>query len=322
MERICIFGAGAIGGYVAAKLGAAGRDVTIVARKPQVDAVAANGLRLITPTGEIHARVRATDDPSSLPRQDLVITTAKAHALPSAARDLATLSGPETAIVYVVNGIPWWYHHGRAAGGRGSTIERLDPGGHLWCDVGVGKAVGGVIYSSNEVIAPGVVRNTTADNRLILGEPSGEAGARLAGIVEWLRPAGTEATGDIRREVWRKLLGNMAGSPIGCLTRLPGNRLLADPALRDIYRALYAEGIATAAGVGVALDNDVEDRIRRMSGNPHRSSMLQDFEAGRPLEVDAQLLAVQDLAREAGVATPTLDLLVTLLLAAAAARPS
>lgn len=320
MDRICVFGAGAIGGHIAAKLGAAGIDVSTVARRSTVEAVRRSGLKLRSQGGELTAHVTATDDPYELPPQDLVITTAKAHGLPPAVDALAHLTGGKAPVVYVANGIPWWYRYRGTGDGDGGTVARLDPEGGLWSKVGARSAVGGVIYSSNSVTAPGVIEHLGADHRLILGEPDHTLSPRLAAIVDRLAPAGAEATAEIRTEVWRKLLVNLASSPIGALTRLSADRIAADPRLRPIYLGLYREGLAVAAAQGIQLPDDGEARLERMGRTSHRSSMLQDMEAGRPLETDAQLSAVQDLAREVGVPTPTLDTLLGLLLAAAAAR--
>lgn len=321
MDRICVFGAGAIGGHIAAKLGVSGIDVSIIARPSTVEAVRRDGLKLVSQGAEIVAPVNATDDPSELPAQDLVITTAKAHGLPSAAAGLAHLTGGRAPVVYVANGIPWWYRYRGNGSTHDGAVARLDPEGGLWSRVGPQSAIGGVIYSSNSVIAPGVIEHLGTDHRLILGEPDHTLSPRLDAIVAKLAPAGGEATAEIRTEVWRKLLVNLANSPIGALTRLGGDRIAADPRLRPIYLDLYREGLAVAAAQGIQLPDDAEARFERMGRTSHRSSMLQDMEAGRPLETDAQLGAVQDLAREAGVPTPTLDIVLGLLLAAAAARP-
>lgn len=320
MEKICILGAGAIGGHIAAKLGAAGVDVSIVARPATVEAVRRDGLKLRSQGVEIVAPVTATDSAHDLPPQDLIITTAKAHALSAAADALTHLTGGAAPVVYVANGIPWWYRY-RGTGAEGAgPLTRLDPDGSLWGKVGPKSAIGGVIYSSNTVTAPGVIEHAGTDHRLILGEPDKTRSERLDAIVARLAPAGAQATDEIRTEVWRKLLSNLASSPIGALARLSGDRIAADPRLRPVYLGLYREGLAVAAAEGIQLPDDSEARLQRMAQTSHRSSMLQDMDAGRPLETDAQLSAVQDLAREAGVPTPTLDVLLPLLLAAAAGR--
>lgn len=319
--KICIFGAGAIGGHLAAKLARAGADVSIIARGPFVEAVRRQGLRLISPTGDFTVAVKAAVDPAELPPQDLVISTAKAHSLPPAVDVLHTLARGDTPIVYVLNGIPWWYFYRNTIGKPERTIDRLDPHGELWNGVGVERAIGGVAYSSNEVIEPGTVRNTS-NNRFVFGEPGGDRSPRLEAILAAVSSAdiGGEATDDIRTEVWRKLLGNMATSPLGCITRMTTNEIVENDGLRSLFGDLIAEGIAVAAAYGVRLQANLADRYERMKQVRHRTSMLQDLEAGRKLEVDAQLLTVQDFARAAGVPTPTLDILVKLLLAVAEER--
>lgn len=317
--RICIFGAGAIGGHLAAKLARSGAQVSLIARRPHVEAIRSRGLRLISETEDFSVEVTASHDPAELPPQDLIVTTAKAHALPAAAQDLKALAGADTPILYVVNGIPWWYFHRNPIGRPEQTMVRLDPQAQLWNDVGVERAIGGVIYSSNEVVEPGVIRNGSRDNRLIIGEPDGASSQRLAALEEIFRKAqlDTRASPDIRKEVWLKLLGNLASSTIGCLTGLASDGIGADDGLRRLYVQVLEEGTRVAAALGVSIAADAEARFRRMKDIGHKSSMLQDLEAGRPLEADAQLLAVQDFARSFGVNTPTLDILIDLLLAKA-----
>lgn len=313
--RITVFGAGAIGGHLAARLAHAGLDVSVVARGAQLEAIQKNGLRFINPVQDFTVRVRARDSAAALGPQDLVISTVKAHSLPAATDSLRALLGPDTPVIYAVNGIPWWYFHKAQGAQAGQQLPRLDPGARLWNDVGVDRAIGCVVQSANEVTAPGVVENRSADNRFILGEPAGDVSPRLARIVEVLQRAVPEiqATADIRHEIWSKLLLNMSTSPLACLTLSTGRTIATEPALQDLFRRTMAEGAQVASALGVAVATDFEARFVRMRRQSHRSSMLQDLLAGRPLEIDGQLAAVQDVARSLGVATPTFDLLLALL---------
>jgi 2-dehydropantoate 2-reductase len=315
--RICIFGAGAVGGHMAAKLARAGADVCVVARGPHLEAIRANGLRLITPSEEFAVRLRASADARDLGRQDVVISTLKANSLPGAVDAMLPLLGPDTPVVFAVNGIPWWYFHGMPADGDRTLprLERLDPEGSLRHRLGVARAVGCVISSPNEVVEPGVVHNKHDNNRFMLGEPDGSISPRLASIEKALRPGlpGVALTQRIREEIWSKLMLNLTTSPLACLTDHAAAGFMQSPDLRILFHHLVAEGRAVAQAWGIPLALDADELAERLSSSQHIPSMLKDLRAGRPIEIDAQLAAPRDLGRHAGVATPWLDVMVALL---------
>lgn len=338
--RLCVFGAGAVGGYLAARLLGSGRhEVSVVARGEQLRAIAANGLTLITPDETLVVRpAQFTDRATTLPPQDVVFVTLKAHALPSAAMDIAALLAPAGVAVFLNNGIPWWWHY-RGPADAGVPLPLLDPAGALWTAVGPGRVLGGVVYSANEVLRPGVVQHT-ANNRWLLGEPGGGLSERLQRITDVLRDAAlnAEAVSDIRTEVWAKLLRNAPMNALCALTRLSVNQLAFEPALLGLYEAVIDEVAAVAMAGGM----DLSDRIAVAKAAPRlgaavdgrvaaviRPSMLQDTVIGRRMEVEPILGQVQALARAGGIACPVIDLLLPLLrgldrsadLTAACARP-
>lgn len=320
MNKVCIFGAGAVGGYMAAHLARAGVDVSVVARGEHLAAIRRDGLRLIGHDGEFTVRVAASDRPADLGPQDLVISTLKAHGLPPAASSMRALLGPDTPVVFAVNGIPWWYLANLRGGAPAAS--RLDPDGTLAREVGLERTLGCVIRSPNEVVAPGVVRNNSRASSFVVGEPGGALSPRLEQVAALMRRGlpGAAATGDIGREIWGKLLLNVPSSLLSSLTHSPSSALFADPATRELYARLAREACAVAARHGVAMAFDLEGQVAATGSNPHPPSMLQDLLAGRPLELDAQLFAVQDLARSAGVDTPMLDVMLALLAHRAQAR--
>ncbi len=314
--KICVYGAGAIGGHLAARLARAGADVSVVVRGRHLDAIRTGGLRFKGPAGEFTVKVAASDNPPDLGPQDVVIAAVKAHGLPAIANSIQPLLRADTPVVYAINGIPWWYFHHHTGPARDRRLARLDPGGVLWDKVGVDRTIGCVVLSANAVPEPGLVHNLTAVNRYALGETDNSISPRLKAIAEVMSQAGIEApvSTDIRREVWLKLVGNFAGSPLSSLTGSTAEQFSTSPDLVPIYRQLFAECMAVAAAYGVKLDLDVEERLTQTAqAGPHRASMLQDLEAGRPMELDGQLVAVQDFARAANVPTPAADIVIGLL---------
>ena len=315
--RICVFGAGAVGSFLAARLGHAGFDVSAVARGAQLAALKDRGVRLEEAAGVIETPVRASADPADLGPQDVVVFTTKAHSLKEAALSATPLIGPETALVFAQNGIPWWYAHGFAAPGVAEgPIALLDPDGAIWNGFGPERAVGAVIHSPNTIVAPGVVRNAaTRPIALPLGEPKGGARDMTRRFAEALEAAGVRAPvlNDIRHEVWSKLILNVAGAPGCVLTCATVRGSLEDPGMREVARKAMEETVAVAAAHGFHLDVDIEGATDPARRPDHKSSMLQDLEAGRQMEVDPIVGCVVAFARAAGVATPTLDVLLPLL---------
>ena len=322
--KICVFGAGAVGGFVAAHLLRAGRhEVALVARGAHLEAIRARGLTLRTAKEEFTVRTHAaTDTPRSLPPQDLVIVTLKAQSQPAAAADVAALLAPGATAVFASNGIPWWWTY-RGADAPGKPLPLLDPDAQLWSRVGPTRTIGCVIFSANEVVEPGVVQHST-NNRFLLGEPDGRLSARVQAIAQTLKEGGVggEATADIRRWVWTKLLRNAPVNPLCALTRLPVNALADDPQLLGLYNAVIDELAALAAAQGTDLSaelpaaREVARKGPSIDGSAPRAikpSMLQDAIAGRSLEVEAILGQLHEFGRESGVATPAIDTLLPLL---------
>ena len=316
--KVCIFGTGAIGGHLAVRLlDTQAAEVAVVARGATLQAIRARGLTLRSGNQEISVQVPlATDDPSTLPRQDLVVVTMKAPTLPAAAAAIARLIAPQGCALFVLNGIPWWWRHGLP--GAGGTLPLLDPDGALWNLVRPERVLGCVIQSPNDPVEPGVIVHT-GPNHMILGEPDDTASARLKAAADVFSRGGIEIrlADNTRREVWRKLVQNASGNALSALSRLALGRLGADPELSQLMVRLMREILAVAAALGWDLRTEIDtDQISQRGGarNPLvRSSMLRDVMEKRPLEVDAGLGQVQAFAREADVAVPTIDVLLPLL---------
>ncbi|MBK1658720.1 ketopantoate reductase family protein [Paracraurococcus ruber] len=316
--RVCVYGAGAIGGHIAARLARGGAEVSVIARGAHLRAIQAEGLAVEAADGTLRCRPRATDDPTTLGPQDAVIVTVKAPALPQVAAGIAPLLGPDTPVAFVMNGVPWWYLDRTPRDGR--RLPLLDPGDALRDSIGIPRSLGGVVYSAASVVAPGVVRALAPDSRVVLGELDGAMTPRLAALAQAIAAGGMhgDAVPDIRRAVWTKLLGNLTTGPLCLLGRCSMRDALAAPAVRDAALAIAREAMAVAAALGEPIGGDTpEGRIARSATLHHRPSILQDLEAGRPMEVEALFLAPLALAREAGVATPMLDLVVALAVQAA-----
>jgi 2-dehydropantoate 2-reductase len=314
--KVCVFGAGAVGGHAAARMIAAGvADVSVVARGPHLQAIRERGLTLKTEGGEINGRpVQAEDSASKLGPQDVVIIALKAHSQIAAASDIARLLGPSGVALFGMNGIPWWWRYGRDDAG---PLETVDPGGALWRTVGPERALGAVVNSSNQVVEPGVIVHTGA-KRWTIGEPGGAVTDRARRVAELFNAAGMEGvlTDDIRREVWRKLMTNISGNPLAALTRLTSSQVSSVKGLDDVAKALIAEALQVAKAEGSDLTGEItpDGLINPSRGRfGGKSSMLQDVEAGRALEVDALMTQVQAFAREHNIATPTIDTVRALL---------
>ena len=314
--KVCIFGVGAIGGNVGTRLAAArGSELSVVARGAQLKAIKERGLVLRTDDGEVRGRPAvATDDPATLPQQDLVVVTLKANALPDAAEAIARLIAPGGCALFLNNGIPWWWPHGLKD--AGSTLALIDPAGRLWTRVRPERALGCVIYGPSDVIEPGVVLHP-GGSRWVMGEPDGTMSARLDGAIQLFKSAGlkAEAATDIRREVWLKLVRNAPANSLAAITRLGLPEITADLALRPIAARIVRETLAVAAALGWDLHSEVDagQIVSRSAKGGPRLSMLQDVLQGRPIEVEVHLGQTQAFAREKGVPVPTIDTLLPLL---------
>ena len=313
--KICIFGAGAIGGYMGAKLAEAGADVSLVARGPHLAAMKANGLTLIEENGTKNLPVTVSDNPADLGPQDYVIVTLKAHSVPPVVDKMRPLIGPNTTIVSGVNGVPWWYFHKIGTDLEGTRLASVDPGDAQWNGFGPDNVLGCVVYPAAEVIEPGVIKHIEG-NRFSLGEPSGEKSERAMALSKALSAAGLKAPvrPKIRDEIWVKLWGNLSFNPISALTHATLDVLCTDPGTREVARNMMLEAQAIAETLGVKFPIDVDRRIQGGADvGAHRTSMLQDLDANRPMEIDALVGSVQELGRITGTPTPTIDTVLALV---------
>jgi 2-dehydropantoate 2-reductase len=312
--RICVFGAGAIGGYMGAKLAQAGADVSLVARGPHLAAMRERGLRLVEDGEEVTVPVTASKDPAELGPQDYVIVTLKAHSVPPVVDRMQPLLGPDTTVVSGVNGVPWWYFHKIGGPLEGTRLRSVDPGDAQWNGFGPDRVLGCVVYPAAEVAEPGVVRHIEG-NRFSLGEPDGSKSERAVALSNALSEAGLKAPvrPRLRDEIWVKLWGNLSFNPISALTHATLDVLCTDEGTRRVARDMMLEAQAIAEGLGVKFPIDVDRRIKGGAEvGAHRTSMLQDLEAGRPMEIDALLGSVQELGRLTEVPTPTIDTVLAL----------
>jgi 2-dehydropantoate 2-reductase len=312
--KICVFGAGAVGGHLAVRLARGGAEVSVVARGANLAAIRARGLTVHAADGIFEARPAASDDPAAFGVQDAVLVTTKAPALPSVAAAIAPLLGPQTPVVFVLNGIPWWYFFTHGGEHDGRRLPEIDPDDALFRSVGPARTVGGVVYSACDIVEPGVIHVGNPRSRLVIGEIDGMLSARAAAVGAVLDAGGMtgEVTSRIRDTVWLKLLMNLSTGPMAVLTLSPSKVLFTEPACVAAAQAVAAEVAAVAHAFGCPVDPARETRIAPGSGITHKPSILQDLEAGRPMEVAAMFEAPRVLARLAGVATPTLDLLASL----------
>jgi 2-dehydropantoate 2-reductase len=314
--KICIFGAGAIGGLLAARLVAAGVDVSIVARGPHLAAIREKGLTLVADDGAMSTvQVRASDDPAELGPQDYLFITLKAHSVPPVVPRMKPLIGEATTIVSGVNGVPWWYFYKSGGAYEGTRLHTVDPGNVQWDGFGPDRVLGCVVYPAAEVSEPGTIRHVEG-NRFSLGEPDGSKSERAARLSAALGAAGFKAPvrPRLRDEIWVKLWGNLSFNPISALTHATLVTLCTDPGTRDVARRMMLEAQEIAEKLGVGFPIDVERRIDGGAAvGAHRTSMLQDLEAGRPMEIDALVGSVQELGRITGTPTPTIDTVLALV---------
>ena len=306
MTSICVFGAGAIGGYLAARLEASGTPVTVVARGAHLQAMQAHGLRLVSDGEELVTRPRVADDPAAVGPQDYLFLTLKAHSLEPALGQLRPLIGPNTTIVAAINGVPWWYCYKLSGPYTDRIVRSVDPDGVLWRALPPAQTLGCIVYPAAEIAEPGVVTHTYGD-RFSLGEPDGSRSERAGRLSELMIKAGLKAPvrPRIRDELWVKLWGNMAFNPVSVLTTATLDAIIADPGTRATVRAMMLEGQAVAEGLGIRFAIDVDKRIGGAAEvGRHKTSMLQDLEKGRPLEIEALLGAVVEMGAWVDAPTP------------------
>lgn len=315
MTKICIYGAGAIGGYLGAQLALAGEDVTLIARGPHLAAMQANGVKLLIEGKERIAHPRCTADPAELEPQDYIFITLKAPSVPGIVEKLPPLMGPLTAIVSAVNGIPWWYFYQLPGPWENHQLDSIDPGGQQWRLIGPERAIGCVVYPAAEVTAPGVIQHVEG-NRFTLGEPNGEKSERTTRLSQILKQAGFKAPvrDNIRDDIWVKLWGNLAFNPLSALTTATLDVIASDPGTKAVARAMMEEAQTIGEKLGAHFRVNIDRRIAGAEAvGAHKTSMLQDLERGRSMEIDALVTVVQELGRLVEVPTPTIDVVLALV---------
>ena len=307
--KVCIYGAGAIGGYLGVQLAQAGADVSLVARGAHLAAMKANGLRLLIGDEERVVHPRCTDNPADLGPQDFIIICLKAHSITGVIDAMKPLIGSHTRIITAVNGIPYWYFYKHGGVYEKSMLESIAPGGRQWREFGPERAIGCIVYPATEIEAPGVIRHVYGD-RFPIGEPSGERSADVERLSALFVKAGLQAPvlDRIRDEIWLKLWGNVCLNPISALTHATLDVICSDPSTRALSKAIMLEAQTIAETFGAKLRVDVERRIEgaRKVG-AHKTSMLQDLERGRPMEIDPLVTVVQEMGRLTKTPTPSLD---------------
>ena len=313
--KICIFGAGAIGGYMGAKLAQAGAEVSLVARGPHLAAIKDKGLTLAEADRDpITVKINASENPADLGPQDYVIVTLKAHSVPAVVPKMQPLIGENTTIVSGVNGVPWWYFHKIGTDLEGTRLESVDPDNTQWNGFGPDRVLGCVVYPAAEVSKPGTIKHIEG-NRFSLGEPDGSKSERAVALSQALSAAGLKAPvrPRLRDEIWVKLWGNLSFNPISALTHATLDVLCTDSGTRAVAKGMMLEAQEIAEKLGVKFPIDVERRIDGGAAvGSHRTSMLQDLDAGRPMEIDALIGSVQELGHLTKTPTPTIDTVLAL----------
>ena len=308
--KICIVGAGAIGGYLGAKLALAGDTVTLIARGSHLEAIQKNGLKLLMADGSSQiATPMATSDIQSAGPQDVVILTVKAHSVAAIAPSLPALYNPHTIVVTAQNGVPWWYFCKYGGEHEGTRIQSVDPDGIIEASIGADRAIGCVVYPATEIIEPGVIKHIEGD-RFTLGEIDGTKTERIQLLAQTLKQAGFKAPirNQIRTEIWIKLWGNVAFNPISALTGATLEDICRYPLTRELAQQMMTETQAIAENLGIKFGITLEQRINGAENvGAHKTSMLQDIEAGRPTEIDAIVGAVAELGKLTQIATPYID---------------
>ena len=312
--KIAIYGAGAIGGYLGAMLKEAGEDVSLIARGPHLAAIKANGLTLKIGEKTIVNHPDATDDPRELGEQDYVIVALKAHSVPNVVDQMQPLLGEKTAVVTAVNGVPWWYFYGLEGDWGARQLRTVDPEGKQWSGIGPERAIGCVVYPACEIAEPGVVEHISG-NRFSLGEPNGDKTERVQRLSKAIASAGLRAPiRNIRDEIWVKLWGNLTFNPLSALAHATLDIVATDPGTRSVAANMMAEAQKIGEKLGVRFPVDIEKRINGAAAvGAHTTSMLQDLQLGRPMEIDALLTAVQELGNITQTNTPTIDTVLPII---------
>lgn len=313
--KICIFGAGAIGGYVGAMLKKGGADVSLIARGPHLNAIQKKGIKVIFKDGsEVVEQMPATDTPTDLGPQDYVIVALKAHQAWQTAENLTPLFDENTAVVTMQNGIPWWYFHGFEGQYAGLQLQSVDPDGKQWSIIGPQRAIGATVYPATEISEPGVIKHIYGD-KFGFGEPNRTESERVKKLIAAFEAGGLKGryNPEIRNDIWLKLWGNLCFNPISALTGATLDIVATDSGTRAVARTMMEEAEKIARRIGVHFRVDITRRIDgAASVGAHRTSMLQDLDKGRPIELDALLGVVQEMARIVDVETPAIDTVLAL----------
>jgi 2-dehydropantoate 2-reductase len=312
--KVCIYGAGAIGGWIGVKLAKVGCQVSVVARGATLQALHQNGLQLYE-TGEQHtAAVQASANPADLGVQDLVVIAVKAPALRDVAMQIAPLIGPDTVVLTAMNGVPWWFFHNFGESLEGTQLHAIDPSGEIAQAIPADNVVGCVVHASCSIDSPGVIRHHFG-NGLIIGEPSGAQTQRVAQLAAMLNEAGFKGSvsAQIQKDIWYKLWGNMTVNPISAITGATTDLILGDELVRDFVSRVMLEAKEIGAHIGIPIDQQPEDRHAvTLKLGAFKTSMLQDVEAGKSVELDGLVTVVKELGAITGVATPFTDALLGL----------
>jgi 2-dehydropantoate 2-reductase len=304
--KFLIAGAGAIGAYMGARMTRAGYDVTLFARGPHLKAMQENGVQVNSAEGDFEVRPRVVGSLEEAGIADVVFLGVKAHGLPQLAPQLKPVLGPDTTVVSTQNGIPWWYFQGIGGEWEGLRLERIDPGGVISLAIGARRVIGSIVYFSTEIYEPGVIQHTDG-NRISIGEPDGTRSERCRAIAEALVASGLRCpiTTHIREEIWVKILGNASFNPVSALTRATLVQMARDPGVSQIIRSIMQEVEAVARKLGMELAVSIDQRIAGAEKvGEHKTSMLQDLEAGRPIELEALVGSVVELGEKVGIAMP------------------
>ena len=304
--KVLIVGAGAVGAYIGARLTLIGVDVTLVARGPQLEAIRERGVQVQSATGDFQARPKICATLAEVGPVDVAFLGVKAHSLPQLAPQMKAVLAPNTTVVSTQNGIPWWFFENFAGDWNGLRLERVDPGGLISAAIEARRVIGSIVYFSTEVTAPGIIRHIEG-NRISLGEPDGTRSERLRQIADALVTSGLRApiTAHIRNEIWVKLLGNVAFNPLSALTGATLGQMVRDPDVSNLTREIMREAQAVAARLGLDLPISIEQRMEGAKKvGEHKTSMLQDLEAHRPLELEAIVGAIVELGQRIGVPMP------------------
>ena len=318
MTKICIFGAGSIGGFIATSLKKTNAKVSLIARGQHKEAIEKNGLTFIREENKVNFKFDVTDNPTDLEQQDFIIISVKANAISKISESLMPIIGEKTSIICAINGLPWWYFYKANTGTKldDQIVETVDPGGKIWKTLGPEKAIGCVVYPACQILEPGVIKHNGNGERFSLGEPDGTRSDRLQKISSLFIEGGLKAPQkkNLRDEIWVKLWGNLSFNPISALTHATLDILCEYQDTRQVLRAMMLEAKSIGEKLGVNFPIDVEQRINGGAAvGSHKTSMLQDLELARPLEIDAILGSVQELGQITKTSTPIIDTVLAII---------